>query len=437
MFNPHYTPPSTFRLLKSVDKFLQHTVQPADKLSTAQQGALDVLGHIHLRYVNLEELFVHGILLGAQRDVPLAVEHPRPRCEVLQHVQPVVDLPLDPHHAATTKKKKKPRPYPTLSPPYPLPSSWLLPPSQVLLPAPTHFQQDCGQVTNMRKETASRIQPSTRYKVLFTKTPANETFPVSGYLQWLLKEDNHEEINEVGRYPLKEENGESVHKLAAVDVTVWIPNNHLEWVLVDEVPSHVQYIKPSNGSTSHMARVSMTALRELLPDRVVSLHADIRWPARSPDLSPCNLFLWKHLKRSAGLGVGALLPTKCAVFPDRSAAAFCERRGRVTVDMIYFNNPDISGEQSWPWEHGIVRHDSHMRKSGVTRPGIESGSPWWEASRLTAEPPRSRTILQFPYFNTRVTLGELQILLRRRRKIVFVAFLARKVSYYLSLATRV
>ncbi|KAJ8877995.1 hypothetical protein PR048_022458 [Dryococelus australis] len=28
-----------------------------------------------------------------------------------------------------------------------------------------------------------------------------------------------------------------------------------------------------------------------------------------------------------------------------------------------------------------------MRKSGVTRPGIESGSPWWEASRLTAEPP--------------------------------------------------
>ncbi|KAJ8882364.1 hypothetical protein PR048_014168 [Dryococelus australis] len=35
----------------------------------------------------------------------------------------------------------------------------------------------------------------------------------------------------------------------------------------------------------------------------------------------------------------------------------------------------------------IVRHDSQMRKSGVTRPGIEPGSPWWEASRLTAQPP--------------------------------------------------
>ncbi|KAJ8888314.1 hypothetical protein PR048_007801 [Dryococelus australis] len=38
--------------------------------------------------------------------------------------------------------------------------------------------------------------------------------------------------------------------------------------------------------------------------------------------------------------------------------------------------------------NSIVRHDSHMRKSGVTRPGIEPGSPWREASRLTATPPR-------------------------------------------------
>ncbi|KAJ8898186.1 hypothetical protein PR048_003546 [Dryococelus australis] len=37
---------------------------------------------------------------------------------------------------------------------------------------------------------------------------------------------------------------------------------------------------------------------------------------------------------------------------------------------------------------GIVRRDSHIRKSGVTRPGIEPESPWWEASRLTAQPPR-------------------------------------------------
>ncbi|KAJ8867389.1 hypothetical protein PR048_031190 [Dryococelus australis] len=39
-----------------------------------------------------------------------------------------------------------------------------------------------------------------------------------------------------------------------------------------------------------------------------------------------------------------------------------------------------------PPTNGIVRHDSHKRKSGVTRPGIEPGSSWWEASRLTAQP---------------------------------------------------
>ncbi|KAJ8890966.1 hypothetical protein PR048_010475 [Dryococelus australis] len=32
-----------------------------------------------------------------------------------------------------------------------------------------------------------------------------------------------------------------------------------------------------------------------------------------------------------------------------------------------------------------------MRKSGVTRPDIEPGSPWWEASRLTAQKPLWRT----------------------------------------------
>ncbi|KAJ8891031.1 hypothetical protein PR048_010540 [Dryococelus australis] len=40
--------------------------------------------------------------------------------------------------------------------------------------------------------------------------------------------------------------------------------------------------------------------------------------------------------------------------------------------------------------NGIVRRESHRRKSGVTRPGIEPGSPSWEVSRLTAQPPWPR-----------------------------------------------
>ncbi|KAJ8869365.1 hypothetical protein PR048_030940 [Dryococelus australis] len=36
-----------------------------------------------------------------------------------------------------------------------------------------------------------------------------------------------------------------------------------------------------------------------------------------------------------------------------------------------------------PPTSGIVRHDPHLRTSGVARPGIEPGQPWWEASSVT------------------------------------------------------
>ncbi|KAJ8895667.1 hypothetical protein PR048_001003 [Dryococelus australis] len=37
---------------------------------------------------------------------------------------------------------------------------------------------------------------------------------------------------------------------------------------------------------------------------------------------------------------------------------------------------------------GIVPHDSHLRRSGVTWPGIELNSPWWQQSSLIVQPPR-------------------------------------------------
>ncbi|KAJ8871406.1 hypothetical protein PR048_027723 [Dryococelus australis] len=43
--------------------------------------------------------------------------------------------------------------------------------------------------------------------------------------------------------------------------------------------------------------------------------------------------------------------------------------------------------REYPPTNGILRHDSHMRRSGVTQPGIEPRSPWWEASWLTAQQP--------------------------------------------------
>ena len=42
--------------------------------------------------------------------------------------------------------------------------------------------------------------------------------------------------------------------------------------------------------------VSLSLLREMLPGHVISLRGDIGWPPRSPDLTPCDFFLWGYLK---------------------------------------------------------------------------------------------------------------------------------------------
>lgn len=41
----------------------------------------------------------------------------------------------------------------------------------------------------------------------------------------------------------------------------------------------------------------MGFLRKAFPDRLISLRGgDLNWPARSPNLSPCDYFKWGYLK---------------------------------------------------------------------------------------------------------------------------------------------
>jgi hypothetical protein len=51
-----------------------------------------------------------------------------------------------------------------------------------------------------------------------------------------------------------------------------------------------------HGATSHTARDSVAAVRNLFPKHVISRYGDITWPARLPDLSACDFFLWGYLK---------------------------------------------------------------------------------------------------------------------------------------------
>ena len=36
--------------------------------------------------------------------------------------------------------------------------------------------------------------------------------------------------------------------------------------------------------------------RKHFPERLISIRGDLEWPARSPDLTPCDFFLWVFLK---------------------------------------------------------------------------------------------------------------------------------------------
>jgi len=51
-----------------------------------------------------------------------------------------------------------------------------------------------------------------------------------------------------------------------------------------------------DGATAHTARRSLRVLREMFPGCFISLRGDVEWPAQSPDLSPCDVFLWEYLK---------------------------------------------------------------------------------------------------------------------------------------------
>ncbi len=51
-----------------------------------------------------------------------------------------------------------------------------------------------------------------------------------------------------------------------------------------------------DGATAHTSRRAMGILREMFPGHLISLRGDIGWPARSPDLNPCDFFLWGYLK---------------------------------------------------------------------------------------------------------------------------------------------
>lgn len=51
-----------------------------------------------------------------------------------------------------------------------------------------------------------------------------------------------------------------------------------------------------DGATAHTARTSLAELQRLFPGHLISRFGDVPWPARSPDLTAPDFFLWGYLK---------------------------------------------------------------------------------------------------------------------------------------------
>jgi len=47
-----------------------------------------------------------------------------------------------------------------------------------------------------------------------------------------------------------------------------------------------------DGAAAHTTRTSMSVLREMFPQHVISRGGNVPWPVCSPDLSACDYFLW-------------------------------------------------------------------------------------------------------------------------------------------------
>ena len=51
-----------------------------------------------------------------------------------------------------------------------------------------------------------------------------------------------------------------------------------------------------DGATAHTPNESMTIVRNMFPEHLISRFGDVPWPPCSPDLSACDFFLWGYLK---------------------------------------------------------------------------------------------------------------------------------------------
>ncbi|KAL1488367.1 hypothetical protein ABEB36_014844 [Hypothenemus hampei] len=75
-------------------------------------------------------------------------------------------------------------------------------------------------------------------------------------------------------------------------------NNEL-YDLLEDVPLEIRrnmwYLH--DGAPCHYARIVREWLNEHFPRQWIGRNGPVAWPPRSPDLNPCDFYLWGHMKQ--------------------------------------------------------------------------------------------------------------------------------------------
>lgn len=68
--------------------------------------------------------------------------------------------------------------------------------------------------------------------------------------------------------------------------------------MIHQLPQNIQdnFIFQHDGHPAHSARIVTNYLNNTFGDRWIGRHGPIHWPARSPDLTTCDFWLWGYLK---------------------------------------------------------------------------------------------------------------------------------------------
>lgn len=97
------------------------------------------------------------------------------------------------------------------------------------------------------------------------------------------------------------------------------------WPAVERLGLKEELIFMQDGAPPHWSRAVRAWLDEKFPGRWIGRGGPMRWPARSPDLTPCDFFLWGFIKSK----VYGTRPRDITELKERITAAFDE----VTVEM--------------------------------------------------------------------------------------------------------